>query len=204
MKKILIIDDHPAVLEGLKKILVSEGYPTVVANNAAGAYDAMRDNADIDLLMVDLFIEGVADGLDIIKNIRNNRPGIPAIVYTMHDEPWVISLLLECSVDGIVLKRDPIDELLAAVEAVNQGKIYHSPVIAAAIDTLSYSKTILSPKDTKVLMLIAKGENTREIAEHMNLSEKTVEYHRSSIIKRLGAHNMNDAILKAVRLSIIS
>lgn len=204
MKKILIVDDHPAVLEGLAHVFSKAGYAVVKAKTPEEALSLSVSHPGLHVLVVDLTLKEDADGLLLIRKLRKSGVKTPAVVYTMHEELWNISLLLESDVEGIVLKGESIDELLEAVKTVGNGGRYISPVFKERLDILKSSSGMLSTKDINIINLIGKGESTPEIADKMCMSAKAVEYHRSNIMKKLDAKNMTQAICNAVKLGIIS
>ncbi|MDE5585021.1 MAG: response regulator [Muribaculaceae bacterium] len=203
-RKLLVVDDHPVVLEGMRSVLSAQGYEVLTAGSAEEAEALVAENSDIDLLVVDLTLRTDADGLELIRNIRTKRTGIPAVIYTMHEEMWNISMLIDADVEGVVLKGEDVSELLEGVRLVGKGAIYRSPEFCERFESVRKSRGILSQTDLDVLRLISGGLSTGEISKKINLSEKSVEYHRSNIIKKLGSKNMTEAICNAVKLGIIS
>ncbi|MDE6194802.1 MAG: response regulator transcription factor [Muribaculaceae bacterium] len=203
-KKLLVVDDHPVVLEGLESVLSGQGYDVLKAGSEKEALAVAEANADIEILVIDLTLKKDADGLDLLKKIRVTKPRVPAVVYTMHEEMWNISTLMDSEVEGIVLKGEKIDELLEAVRLVGKGAVYRSPEFRERFDSVRKARGILSQTDMDVLRLISQGMSSGIISKKVNLTEKAVEYHRGNIIKKLGAKNMTEAIRNAVKLGIIS
>lgn len=203
MKKLLIVDDHPVVLEGLAHVFKSEGYEVLKAGTIDQAMTIVKSSKEIDVMVVDLTVNEDADGISFIRSLRKKGIDTPAIVYTMHEELWNIALLIEASVEGIVLKGERINELIEAVKEVENGGTYRSPVFTQRLSSLKYSSESLTPKDIEVLNLISNGVSTSDIAQKMRLSNKAIEYHRGSIIKKLDSKNMTQAIRNAVKLGII-
>ncbi len=201
---ILIVDDHPIVVDGLSKVLQNEGYNVLIALDASDALARSDENPDIALFVVDLSLMESLDGLDLITELKRRHPGIPAIVYTMHEEMWNISVLENAHVEGIVLKGDSISEVIEAIKAVIAGETYRSLAFSERLDAVRNVKGILSERDIKVLQQISNGSNTREIADKLCLTEKGVEYHRRNILKKLGANNMTNAISRAIKLGILT
>ena len=204
MKKILILDDHPVVLEGLAHVFREQGYEVLKAASIEEASKIVLSGTQLNAMVVDLTVSNDADGISFIRNLRKNDISIPAVVYTMHEELWNIALLIESNVEGIVLKGERINELIEAVGKVERGGTYRSPVFTQRLSSLKNSSETLSAKDVEILNLISNGVNTSEIADKMCLSPKAVEYHRNRIIKKLDSKNMTQAIRNAVKLGIIS
>ncbi|MDE6341799.1 MAG: response regulator transcription factor [Muribaculaceae bacterium] len=200
--KLLVIDDHPAVLEGLSAVMSREGHEVLSASDCATAYDIASGNPDIDLFIADLAIKEDADGLDLVSELKRES-GRPCIVYTMHGEAWNLRRLYDAGVEGIVLKGESITQLLDAVKVVAAGGEYRSPEFAARYEAVSHSNGIISARELNVLRMIGDGASSREIAQNLCLSEKAVEYHRSNILRKLGSSNMANAIRQAVRLGLL-
>lgn len=203
-KRILIADDHPVVLEGLEIILQHEGYETIKATGVEEAISISKNSGKFDLMVIDLTLKEDADGLSLIKKLRNAGATAPAVVYTMHEELWNISLLNDADVEGIVLKGESVDELIEAIRTVGEGGRYRSPIFRNRIASLKSYKGNLSAKETNIINLIGRGDSTGEIADKMCISVKAVEYHRGNIMKKLESKNMTEAIKNAVKLGIIS
>lgn len=204
MKKILVVDDHPIVLEGLSGILKREGYAAVSAVSGSEAIGKLTAAQDISIAVIDLNLGDGVSGLDLISAMRNICPGIRILVYTMYDDLWNVSKIMELGVDGIVVKGDSIGELTKAVRSVAEGTPYVSERIRRRVEDMRCLGGKLSVLDLNVLRMISEGHSTAAIASSVFLTEKSVEYHRKNILKKLDARNMTEAIRKAVRLGIIS
>ena len=202
--KLLIVDDHPVVLEGLSNVMRREGYDVLVSVDAANALRMAESNPDIGIFIVDLSLKKDTDGLTLISELKSLSGGCPCIVYTMHGESWNLRMLFEAGVEGIVLKGESISELIEAVKVVENGGVYRSLEFSERYDAVSNAQGIMSKRELNVLRLIGDGASTKEIADNMCLSEKAVEYHRSNILKKLGSNNMAQAISQAVRLGILT
>ena len=202
--KLLIVDDHPVVLEGLSNVMQRKGYDVLKAQDATQALKIASLNPDIDIFIVDLALKSDTDGLPLISELKTHCGNSHAIVYTMHGEAWNLRMLFQAGVEGIVLKGDSIDELLEAVSVVKDGSVYRSKEFIERYDALSSAHGIMSKRELDVLRLISEGASTKDIADSMCLSEKAVEYHRSNILKKLGSNNMAHAINQAVRLGILT
>lgn len=202
--KLLIVDDHPVVLEGLTNVMKQEGYDVLKAIDAKEAMEIASQNPDIGIFIVDLALKADADGLSLISELKSLSGGAPAIVYTMHGEAWNLRMLMDAGVEGIVLKGDSISELIDAVKAVERGETFRSSEFEERYNAISNAQGIMSKRELEVLRLIGDGVNSKEIAENLCLTEKAVEYHRSNILKKLGSTNMAQAINQAVKLGILT
>ncbi len=202
--KLLIVDDHPVVLEGLSNVLQREGYEVLRSTSAYGALEITEENQDIDIFVIDLSLKEGTDGLLLISDLKQKLGNRPAIVYTMHEEMWNISLIENSKIEGIVLKGESISEMIDAIRVVGSGGQYRSPAFSERLDAVRNVKGILSERDICVLKEISSGLNTRAIADTLCITEKGVEYHRRNILKKLGSNNMTHAISQAIKLGIIS
>lgn len=203
MKTILVVDDHPIVLEGIQSVLTERGFKIIKSASADVAMMAIEHIGGIDIVVCDLQIGGDFDGLSLIEKMREKGYDKSAIVYTMHHELWNMPRLLNADLDGVVLKGDSIMELVKAVETVASGGRYYSPAFSKRRTETLQIGGILSSRTVEVLQRIAHGESTRQIADRMFLTDKAIEYHRSAILKKLNSKNMTEAIRRAIDLGII-
>ncbi len=204
MKQILIVDDHPAVLEGLSHIFTTNGYRVLKAGTVKDAIFQANKCIPLDLMIVDMTLSEDGDGLAMVKKLRTTGIKVPVVIYTMHEELWNISLLIDSDIEGIVLKGEKIDELIEAVKRVSEGGKYRSQVFNERIESMKLHPGILSAKQVNIINMIGKGESTTDIADKMCLTHKAIEYHRANIMKKLGTTSMTEAIKTAVKLGIIS
>ncbi|MDE6329800.1 MAG: response regulator transcription factor [Muribaculaceae bacterium] len=202
-KTILVVDDHPIVLEGIQSILSPLDYTVLKASNAATAIEIARERKDICVYVIDYSLRDSVDGLRLVAELRDMGLYHPTIIYTMHEELWNISAILQANVEGIVLKGEDITELTRAIEVVASGGRYQSPAVDERREAATQTARLLSAKDVDVLRLLAAGLTNRDIAAEMKLSEKSIEYHRSNILRKLNAKTMLEATKKAIQLGII-
>lgn len=203
MKTLLVIDDHPIVLEGIRSILTRRGFRVHKAETRQQAMAIMKEFNDIDMIVSDLSLSNGTDGLDLIERMRAEGFSKPVVVYTMHEELWNISRLMKSDVEGIVLKGENLNELVLAIRLVSEGKTYRSSAFDRKRREVMQTDGILSSKDIEVLRRLSAGESNRDIAQALGLSEKTVEYHRGNILKKLCSKTMLEATRRAVSLGII-
>lgn len=203
MKKLLVVDDHPIVLEGIHSVLARKGFKVLKASTAPQALSLAEHVGNIDIFVIDLsLVEGI-DGLALIDELRAHGHDRPVVVYTMHEELWNISALMKADVQGIVLKGDNINELVHAIQIVAEGGVYRSATFDEKRREVMQTNGILSTKDVEVLRRLSDGAGNREIARAMDISEKAVEYHRSNILKKLCSRTMLEATRRAISLGII-
>lgn len=215
---ILLIDDHDLVLKGLHTVL-GHAFPDacfLTARNGREAIEAAH-GTHVDLAVLDLELPDIP-GFRLIKLLRGEAPGIRIVVNTVHEEIWTLRQLEQSGVDGTVFKSVDSSELIQTVRRVleapeqkHPGQKQPSqtaPGQRQPSQTASGSKTgtghsPLSPKELEVLHLVAGGKDSREIASILYITENTVESHRSHIMRKLGATNAADMVMKAITLGLI-
>ena len=193
-RRILIVDDHPMLRRGLAALIETAPGLTVRGEAASrtAALDAIRASTP-DLVIVDLML-GDSHGLDLVKDLKTRHPQIPALVLSMHDEALYAERSLRAGACGYVTKQELDDTLLTAIQRVLAGEIYMSGKLQArfAADfvsghTLETRSPLdgLSDRELEVLRLIGQGRGTRQIAEALHLSIKTIESHREHLKQKL-------------------
>jgi len=197
--KIVIAEDHTILREGLHALISSEAEYEVVGEAGDGR-DAIRlaERLEPDLILMDLSMPNM-NGMDAIREIKRRTPNIKVIALTVHKTEEYILATLQSGANGYVLKDATHAELMMAIRSVMDGKTFLSPgvsekVIDGYLEGHKGLKTqsswdTLSPREREVLKLIAEGKKNREIAEYLYLSLKTVEKHRSNLMKKLDLHN---------------
>jgi DNA-binding NarL/FixJ family response regulator len=207
-KRVLIVDDHPMMRTGLAQLIDNEGDLKVCAeaDNAGQALD-IAVGETLDLILLDISLPD-KNGLELIKDIRALKPGLPILVVSMHDEALYAERVLRAGGRGYIMKQEGGKKLLQAVRQVLNGQIYVSEKMSAGIlETFSgrHGEAAVSPiqqlsdREFEVFQLIGQGKSTREIATHLHLSAKTVEVHRLNIKKKLKLKTANDLVRHAVR-----
>jgi len=211
--KILIVDDHALLREGLRSLLSAEPGMQVVGT----AEDAESGVAKIASLQPDVVLTDLAmpetGNVDAIRLIRGAHPDIRIIALTFHREDGYIHAALQAGADGYVLKDDSRDELVIAIRSVQSGKNYLSPAIcdrviegflsSAKKKRLEPSWNVLTRRERQVIRMIAKGLKTREIADALSLSPKTVEKHRTNMMNKLDLHSVSAVTLYAIQSGLI-
>jgi len=211
--RILIVDDHPIVRHGLAQLIDDE--PGLqVCGSAANASEALESLKTVkpDLLILDLSL-GDESGLDLLKQIKPLYADLPVLVLSMHDEAYYADRVLRAGAMGFIMKQEPAEQMIAAVRQVLSGKVYLSESMAASMLTrLVGRKTAvggtpvdnLTDRELQVLELIGRGLGTRQIAEKLNLSVKTVENHREHIKAKLKLRTSAELVRYAVRWELES
>ncbi len=191
MIKILIADDHAIVREGLKQIL-SESPDLVVVAEASTGQEVLEKigKNDLDLVVLDIAMPG-RGGLDILKEIKSQRPRLSVLMLSMYPEEQYAVRVLKSGASGYLTKESAPSELVKAIRQISQGKKYISPSLAEklAIDLeISPDRPpheTLSDREYQVMCMIASGKTLREIADGLSLSIKTISTYRSRILEKM-------------------
>ena len=205
MTSVLIIDDHPVVLQGLRRVLEDAGVkPVLEAREVTSGYRLFRRNRP-DVIIVDLGMQGsVLGGLDVIRRMRSHEPSTCILVFSMHNDPMIAARALEAGATGYLLKDRSSDELMKAFEQVRSGKPYLSEDLAMRVALLRTGVenplVDLTPRQSQILSLLAKGKTYSSIAEELGVSYKTVVNTCLHLKRTLGAKNLSELIRVAVRL----
>jgi DNA-binding NarL/FixJ family response regulator len=206
MTSVLIIDDHPIVLQGLRRVMEDAGVnPVLEARDATSGYRLFRRNRP-DVIIVDLSLQGsVLGGLDLIRRMRSYEPCNCILVFSMHNDPMIAARALEAGAAGYLLKDTSSDELMKAFDQVRSGKPYLSEDLAKRVALLGPgvgSKPLvdLTPRDSQMLSLLAQGKTYSAISEELGVSYKAVVNACLHLKRKLGAKNLPELIRVAVRL----
>jgi len=194
-RRVLIVDDHPIVRQGLRRMIDPEPDLAVCgeAQSEREARAAIRD-LDPDVVIVDLSLSQ-GDGLDLVRDVHAQRPDLPMLVLSMHDEAIYAGRLLACGASGYIMKHAASEQLLIALRRVLDGGTYMSDALASqrvapggedAMHTGVFDPIgRLSNRELQVLSLIGRGRSSRETAGMLGVSVKTVESHRQSLKRKL-------------------
>jgi DNA-binding NarL/FixJ family response regulator len=207
-KRILIVDDHPMMRNGLAQLIGNEPDLKVSAeaDTAGQAIDAVAKQK-FDLALLDISLPD-KNGLELIKDLLALQPELPMLVVSMHDEMIYAERVLRAGGRGYIMKQAGGEKFLAAIRQVLSGQIYVSENMSARIlEIFSGRQTEnsgspvrrLSDREFEVFQLIGQGVGTRAIAEQLHLSVKTVEVHRANIKEKLGVKTATDLVRYAVR-----
>lgn len=193
--RLVLADDHPLVLEGLRTLLEREPGLHVVAAVTEGesllrAVQAHRP----DMVILDLRLPGV-DGLTCLRHIRTHHPDVRVLILTAFDDPEAVREAFELGADGFALKTDPPQMVIAAVWAVYHGRMVFPRIAARAVQE-EYSASLLerlSPREREVLALVAEGLTNAQIAARLYISDQTVKFHLRNIYQKLGVATRTEA-----------
>ena len=195
MIKVLIADDHPIVRAGLKQVI--EKSPDMrVGGEALDGQEVLDKVSDEewDVLILDFSMPGKS-GLDVIKELRRQRPGLPILVLSMHPESELAPRLLKAGVSGYLMKESATKELVNAIRKIHAGGRYVSPALGEKLAAdLSdgggrQGHELLSDREYQVLICIAAGKTAQEIALELSLSVKTIRTYRDRVMEKLSLKN---------------
>jgi DNA-binding NarL/FixJ family response regulator len=191
MTRVLVADDHAVVRRGVKQILAEEFEPVLVGEAETGDEVMERVLAqDWDILILDVTMPG-KPALELLKELRETRPGLPVLVLSMHPEEQYALRVLEVGAAGFVAKRRAPEELIAAVRKVLGGERYVSPSFAEKLvfDLASgagkAAHQVLSAREYEVMLMLASGKSPTEIAEGLSLSAKTISTFRARVLEKM-------------------
>jgi len=191
MIRILIADDHTIVREGLKQI-ISETPDMTVADEAIDGHEVLNKalKNDYDVVVLDITMPGI-NGLDVLKQIKAQKPKLPILVLSVHPEEQYAVRVLRAGASGYLTKESAPDELITAIRKVSVGKKYVSPSLAEklAFDLeIDHEKPLhetLSDREYQVMCMITSGRTVKDIAEELFLSEKTISTYRARILEKM-------------------
>ncbi len=210
-KTVFLVDDHPIVRQGLTLLINQEADLTVCGqaeemHSALSAILAVRP----DILVVDISLNG-PDGLELLKNVRINSPRLPVLILSMHDESIYAERALRAGANGYIMKQEATEKVLVALRRILSGEIYVSDKIANSMlqhyvrGSNSYEHSSiadLTDRELEVFRLIGEGHGTRQIAETLHLSVKTVESYQAHIKEKLSLRSARELVQHAVEWNV--
>jgi len=204
MIRVLIADDHAIVRGGLKQIIATttDIVAAEEATHGTEVIDKVRQ-ADLDLLLLDMTMPGLS-GIDLVRRVRGDKPGLPILVLSMHNEGQVVSRALKAGASGYVTKDSDPSILLSAIRKVAGGGRFIDPSLVDAMvfdmgDADKAPHESLSDREFEVLRRIVAGEAIGEIGNSLNLSAKTISTHKMRLMQKLGVDNNADLIRYAIK-----
>jgi DNA-binding NarL/FixJ family response regulator len=209
MKKILIVDDHDVVREGVKKILDEQPGP-ITFGEASTASEVLRlvREQDWDIVVLDLTL-GERSGLEALKELKQIRPRLPVLILSMHSEEQYARRAFKAGAAGYITKGSPREELVKAINKVIGGGVYISPALAERLaidlgsDTERAPHEALSDREFEVMRLIASGKTVGEIAEMLSLSDKTISTYRARILEKMGMRTSAELTHYAIQNKLV-
>ena len=205
--RIISLDDHPMVIEGLSHILFSfEGISHKGISKASEMTALLAEGQCFDLFILDMELPD-ADGFEVLSSIRRHCPKAAILIYTMHEEPWILARLASLDIQGVVSKSQPVTMLVKTIEAIRGGGTFFDENFLQMFRQFDGSamssadkasmKITLSDREQEVLRCIAGGLTTAQIAEALFLSQNTVSTYRKRLMTKFGTHNVAQLICKA-------
>jgi DNA-binding NarL/FixJ family response regulator len=210
-KAVFIVDDHPIVRQGLTLIINQEPDLSVCgdADEMHSALSAIAASKP-DILILDISLNG-PDGLEVLKNVRLNAPHLPVLILSMHDESLYAERALRAGANGYVMKQEATEKVLVALRRILSGEIYVSDKIANCMlqhyvrgGTAAENSSVaeLTDRELEVFRLIGHGYGTRQIADTLHLSVKTVESYQAHIKEKLSLRSARELVQHAVEWSV--
>jgi len=210
-KTVLIVDDHPLMRQGLA-LLINQQQDLEVCGEAQEAQGAMQAIAELrpDILILDISLSG-PDGLELLKSIRASDPYLPVLILSMHDEAIYAERALRAGANGYIMKQEASEKVLVAVRRILNGEIYLSDrmsnkmlqqFIGVGPSMIQSRMAALSDRELEVFRLIGEGRATREIADQLHLSVKTVETYQAHIKEKLALRSGRELIQHAIQWKI--
>ena len=205
--KIFVVDDHPIVRQGLG-LLINREPDMIVCGAAEEAQSALRAIPGLqpDVLMVDISLSG-PDGLELVKTIRTRDANLPILVLSMHDESIYAERALRAGANGYIMKQEATEKVLVAIRRILRGDVYLSDRVSSKMlqNYVRGSSTArespvadLSDRELEVFRLVGEGHGTRQIAEELHLSVKTVETYQAHIKEKLSLRNARELVQHAI------
>lgn len=209
--RVLVVDDHPIVRQGLS-LLINREADLMVCGEAEDARMAMQaiTTARPDILVVDISLNG-PDGLDLLKDVRTRYPELPVLILSMHDESIYAERALRAGAQGYIMKQEASEKVLVALRRILNNEIYVSERIANRMlqryigspsDGRASSISDLTDRELEVFRLIGEGHSTRQIAEQLHISVKTVESYQAHIKEKLSLRSARELVQHAIQWSI--
>jgi DNA-binding NarL/FixJ family response regulator len=211
MTSVLIADDHGIVREGLRRLLERESDITVCGEAADGEELLARiDSEHPDVVILDISMPKLG-GLETLERMRRRFPNVKAILLSVHGDPPLVQSAVSLGADGYLLKNGPASDVLEAVRAVVTGGSFFSPPIAKEIVAQLRAPvrgndpfSVLSGREREIVHLIADGLSAKEIASTLRISTKTVEAHRTSLMRKLGVKKATELVRYALKHGLVA
>lgn len=210
-KKVLVVDDHPIVRQGLAQLINQES-DFMVCGDAGDIPHALKAIEDCrpDIIIVDISL-GHTSGIRLIEDLSHNYPDLAVLALSMHDESIYAERCLKAGAKGYIMKQEPPEKVISALRKILEGDIYISDKLGTKLlhkfvtkkaDASGSPVELLSNRELEVFQLVGQGLKTRKIAEELNLSIKTVETYIDHIKKKMNFDDSRDLFLHAVQWSM--
>jgi DNA-binding NarL/FixJ family response regulator len=209
--RVLLVDDHPIVRQGLA-LLIEREPDLCVCGEAENAHSAFHAIATLlpDLVVLDISLSG-PDGLDVLKEIRMKTTNLPVLILSMHDESIYAERAMRAGANGYIMKQEATEKVLVAIRRILQGEVYLSDrltntmlqqYVRGALPAKSSPLVNLTDRELEVFRLIGEGHGTRQIADELHLSVKTIESYQAHIKEKLGLRNARELVQHAIEWTV--
>jgi DNA-binding NarL/FixJ family response regulator len=200
--RVMLVDDHPIVREGVRRQLEAISHFRVVgeAANSDEALCVAREHKP-DIALIDIGLPGT-DGIELMRLLLQQNPAMAVLILSMYDDEEYVGRAVRAGARGYVLKDSGARQIVAAVEAIAAGGTYYTSTVVGAIRRGS-THSPLSPREREILTYLVEGRSNKEIAKQLKLSVRTIETHRETIRRKLGAERIVDLIRQAVRYGLV-
>ena len=203
--RLILVDDHKIVLDGIKSLLDDiEGFDCVAtAENGQKAIELLKV-FDVDVVLMDIDMP-VKNGIEATRIVKKDFPKVKVISLTQHSERGMVKQLLECGSDGYLLKNIAQDDLAAAIRKVHSGEQAFSEEVSVSLAGKAVEKNAngidveLTEREIEILMLIAEGLSSKQVGEKLFISPRTVDTHRTNLMNKLDIHNIAGLIRFALK-----
>jgi DNA-binding NarL/FixJ family response regulator len=210
--RVLLADDHAILRDGIRALLTDHPDIVVIGEAEDGHWAVhLAHELHPDVVLMDIGMPRL-NGLEATRQIKHDCPEVAVLILTMHDNEEYLRQVLAAGASGYVLKRAAASELVTAIRAVHRGEAALSPAVARMLiedylksedGRIAATPSDLTPREREVLQLIAEGHTSKQIAELLCLSVKTVQAHRTSLMQKLDLHDRGDLIKYAIQKRII-
>ena len=210
--RVLLADDHAILRDGIRALLTDHPDIVVIGEAEDGHWAVhLAHELHPNVVLMDIGMPRL-NGLEATRQIKHDCPEVAILILTMHDNEEYLRQVLAAGASGYVLKRAAASELVAAIRAVHRGEAALSPAVARMLiedylrsedGRIAATPSDLTPREREVLQLIAEGHTSKQIAELLCLSVKTVQAHRTSLMQKLDLHDRGDLIKYAIQKRII-
>jgi DNA-binding NarL/FixJ family response regulator len=209
--RVLLVDDHPIVRQGLA-LLIDREADLSVCGEADGAHSAFHaiETLRPDIVLLDISLNG-PDGLEVLKEIRMKSGSLPVLILSMHDESIYAERALRAGANGYIMKQEATEKVLIAIRRILQGDVYLSDrltttmlqqYVRGASPTKSSPLLNLTDRELEVFRLIGEGHGTRQIADELHLSVKTIESYQAHIKEKLALRNARELVQHAIEWTV--
>ncbi len=208
--KVMIVDDHSLIREGLKQLLEFDGSIEVVGEASNGIECLEKiDSVHPEVLLLDINMPE-KNGIEVLKEMKEKESPIKVLILTVHNELEYLTQAVDIGVDGYILKDSESSELKKAIQSVLEGENYIQPSLIPALNNQLVNRDIekdkislLTNRELEVLIQVANGMFNKEIATNLNISERTVKNHISNIFKKIDVSDRTQAAVFAIKNNII-